>query len=159
MSDIIILVVTTLLFGIVIYWLHENRNNLANALEGLFYIVIVVAVVIGGIGLLVKLAYAYPLLFILLFAFCSRTDDGDFVDYKEEEPSLFEEEVNDMKQRQRERISEEIKDLERDRDRIPTYNGFLGGSGLSEDEILSNRDRVDELDKQIKDKEWKQWNI
>ena len=46
-------------------------------------------------------------------------------------------------------IKRELDDLKSERDRIPTYNGLLGGSGLSEYEIQCNRRRCRELDGEI----------
>ena len=44
--------------------------------------------------------------------------------------------------------------LERERDRIPTYNGILlGGSGISESKLKHNRRLRDELEEQIQDKQ------
>lgn len=42
-------------------------------------------------------------------------------------------------QRERERMVQEIEDLKRERDSIPTYNGILmGGSGISEEKLQHN---------------------
>ena len=50
------------------------------------------------------------------------------------------------------RLKEEITDLERERDSIPTYNGFLGGSGISESKLKRNRRRRDDLNEKIQEK-------
>lgn len=60
------------------------------------------------------------------------------------------------KEEKRDNLQREIEDLERERDSIPTYNGIIfGGSGISESKLEYNRRRRDELDEEIRDKEWK----
>lgn len=49
---------------------------------------------------------------------------------------------------------QEIEDLKRERDSIPTYNGILmGGSGISEEKLQHNRYKRDKLEELIQDKE------
>lgn len=62
--------------------------------------------------------------------------------------------IGNSKEREIERLEDEIKDLENERDSIPTYNGILmGGSGISESKLKSNRIRRDDLNEKIQDKQ------
>lgn len=62
--------------------------------------------------------------------------------------------IGNSKEREIERLEDEIKDLESERDSIPTYNGILmGGSGISESKLKSNRIRRDDLNEKIQDKQ------
>lgn len=62
--------------------------------------------------------------------------------------------IGNSKEREIECLKDEIKDLESERDSIPTYNGiFMGGSGISESKLKSNRRRRDGLNEKIQDKQ------
>lgn len=163
MLETIILLVTTLLFGKMIYWMYENRNNLGEKTKELFYdlsgILVILGVIAGCIWLIVDFVCEHALFCLILFLFWINMSIDDpppprkrrFTE--ELEKGCYEMDLS-RKENERENILREIEDLERERDRIPTYNGFLGGSDLSESEIQYNRDRRDELDREIRDKEW-----
>ena len=166
MLETTILLVTTLLFGKMIYWMYENRNNLGEKTKELFYdlsgILVILGVIAGCLWLVVGFVCEHALFCVILFLLWINMSPGGggrssprkrrFTE--ELERGCYEMDLS-RKENERENILREIEDLERERDRIPTYNGFLGGSDLSESEIQYNRDRRDELDREIRDKEWK----
>lgn len=172
MTNAVIMLLTTLLFGKMIYWMHENRNNLGEAvkesLQTIFWcivgIAVVVAVIAGGFWLLIQFACEYPLLFIVLLfvmanvgkknkrnRYISNSDS-----YQREENS----EWNEMWTRiGRRAVEEKIRDkefeigmLKQERDSLTIKNGIILGGSLSEYELQQNREKYDELEKQIQDK-------
>ena len=167
-----IFIVTTLLFGKFIYWMHENRNNLGEAVKdvlqtfGLIVLVIavIIALIAGVLWLLVEFIRAHPEILLLAFLaiFLGGTIDPPggggstkkkptFID---KVSKSLDESARRETQRERERMVQEIEDLKRERDSIPTYNGILmGGSGISEEKLQHNRYKRDKLDELIQDKE------
>lgn len=98
--------------------------------------IIGIAIIIGGLYLFAKIAILIGILVLGLVFVVGILGFGS---------SDGREEI--------ERRKWDINELKRERDKIPTYNGFLGGSGLSESKIQYNRKRRDELDEEIQDKQ------
>lgn len=101
------------------------------------------------------------IIFVIMYIagiFIKHTDDNSSnkreMTFLDKVSKNLDESARKEKQRERERMVEEIEDLKRERDSIPTYNGILmGGSGISEEKLQHNRYKRDKLEELIQDKE------
>lgn len=163
MSNAIIMLLTTLLFGKMIYWMHENRNNLGEAikesLQTIFWciigIAVIIAVIAGGFWLLIQFACEYPLLFIVLLLILANVGKkkkrgGSGNNYQtvypqERERSPSEVYYRIVSQDKLERLKSELNDLENKRDR----------TDWSDDTYMYCRvvEQIDDLRREIKELE------
>ena len=160
-----IFIVTTLLFGKLIYWMHDNRNNLGKAVKdvlqtfGLIVLVIavIVALIAGVLWLLVEFIRAHPEILLLAFfvMFCYRIEHMSPKEREQFFTELHQQEIERNRQECAEK-QREIEDLRREQSYIKKRNTILddiAGGGLSKSELRQNQRLYDKMDIDIQDKQ------
>lgn len=170
MSNAVIMLLTTLLFGKMIYWMHENRNNLGEAvkesLQTIFWciigIAVIVAVIAGGVWLLIQFVCEYPLLFIVLLLIlannggngkkrASSENNEQTIYPQERERSPSEVYYRIVSQDKLERLKSELNDLENKRDRTDwsEYEAYMYYRVIEQIDDL--RHEIEELELYLKE--------
>lgn len=178
----IVVIITIGLFGKMIYWIYENRNNLGSKIKAL--ILNLIGVILGiCLCLLGMLAFVYtgvslmfdpPEFLSKIFGFIINfaKNHGDltftlllvlfiyrFSKYTPDELDHIAEELqqNEIERRQQEREEKQrkIDELEQERSYIKRSNNILDdltGSRLSKSELRQNQKQYDKIDREIQDK-------
>lgn len=178
----IIVIITIWLFGKMIYWMYENRNNLGSKIKALIlnvigvilgiclYLLGMVAFVYAGVSLMFDPPEFVRKIFEFIINFAKNHGDLTFTlllvlfiyrfsKYTPDELDHIAEELhqNEIERRRQERKEKhrEIDELERERSYIKRSNNILDdltGSGLSKSELRQNQKLYDKMGREIQDK-------